>query len=130
MALRQKGRDKDLKSLKALPESQVGRFQVLVSDLIEAASCSEGVGSDELKAPLHQSSMQFWRRTRRKTAEVHSRLAANTTLTAGTNHRLLAVKIFSGELSCDDYEMFLLEVIDSLKASGVAVITWVKDNAK
>ena len=31
--------DKDLKSLKELPESQVGRFQVLVSGLIEAASC-------------------------------------------------------------------------------------------
>ena len=46
-----------------------------------------------------------------------------TVATAGTAHRLLAVKIFSGELSCDDYEMFFLEVIDSLKASGVDAIT-------
>ena len=53
-----------------------------------------------------------------------------TVATAGTAHRLLAVKIFSGELSCDDYEMFFLEVIDSLKASGAAAITRVQDNAK
>ena len=53
-----------------------------------------------------------------------------TVATAGTAHRLLAVEIFSGELSCDDYELFLLEMIDSLKASGVAVLTWVQDNAK
>ena len=82
---------------------------------------------------MTQSSKKFWRRTRRKAGEVHSRFAANTTLTvatAGTAHRLLAVKIFSGELSCDDYEMCFLEVIDSLRASGVAVITWVQDNAK
>ena len=106
---------------------------MLVSDLIKAASCSEVVYSDEFKAPLHQSSKKFWRRTRRKTGEVHSRLAANTTLTVattGTAHRLLAVKIFSGELSSDDYEMFFLEVIDSLKASEVVAITCVQDNAK
>ena len=45
--------DKDLKSLKELPESQVGRLQVLVSDLIKAASCSEVVYSDECNSPLH-----------------------------------------------------------------------------
>ena len=53
-----------------------------------------------------------------------------TVATAGTAHSLLAVKIFNGELSYGDYEVFLLEVIDSLKASGVAVITWVQHNAK
>ena len=122
-----------LKGLKELPESQVGRFQALVSDLIEAASCSEIVYSDEFKCPLHQSSKKFWRRTKRNTGTVHVRFAANTTLTvavAGTSHRLVAVKIFSGELTCDDYELFFLEVVSSLQASGVNAITWVQDNAK
>ena len=82
---------------------------MLVTDLVKTASCLEVVYTDEFKAPLQQSSKKFWRKTRRKTGEVHSRFAANTTLTfatAGTSHRLLAIKILSGELSCDDYEMF------------------------
>ena len=122
-----------LKGLKELPESQVGRFQALVSDLIEASKSSEIVYSDEFKAPLHQSSKKFWRRTKRNTGKVHARFAASTTLTvavAGTTHRLLAVKVYCGELTCDDYELFFLEVISNLKASRAAAITWVHDNAK
>ena len=95
--------DKDLKSLKELPESQVGRFQVLRPDL----GCQLLGGSllGRVKAPLHQSSKKLWLRTRRKTGEVHSRFAATTSLTvaaAGTAHRLLAVEIFSRDLSCED----------------------------
>ena len=74
--------DKDLKSLKELPESQVGRFQVLRPDL----GCQLLGGSllGRVKAPLHQSSKKVWPRTRMETGEVPSRFAASTTLTVAT----------------------------------------------
>ena len=77
--------------------------------------------------------MKFWRKTGRKTGTLNTRFAANSTLTvavAGTVYKLLGIKIYHGELTNDDYELFFLENVQKLQACGINSIAWVHDNAR